>query len=375
MQPNSVTKRPRAGSVSGRLRSASELFNEGLISLEQKSIIRDLLVTGDKQLEQSLDSYIQGNKSDIINLINNGHLKERKSTFDFLDNFQLDSLDLGPSNANDRAYQVPELLSDTYYMHPRTNSMNPFAMMKFHDSSIVDMPPNDFAFENQPKNTIETTYSSQFGNFLDYQNERDSDYLDGNMLPYNNDNHSDSMSPPHTAYPETFQSLSFLNNSNNNYMNTNNYSFYPNYQVLSPQMAETPMSENGVMIGANSMISSPMVSTGTVSNTNMQYSSMNQYTQSQLQTLQKPPPIKTDSSVISLDISKHDPGKKYIGAYSPESRRRRIEKFLEKRKQRVWTKRVKYDVRKNFADSRLRVKGRFVKKEDEELLRDRKSVV
>lgn len=39
------------------------------------------------------------------------------------------------------------------------------------------MPPNDFAFENQPKNTIETTYSSQFGNFLDYQNERDSDYL------------------------------------------------------------------------------------------------------------------------------------------------------------------------------------------------------
>ena len=37
----------------------------------------------------------------------------------------------------------------------------------------------------------------------------------------------------------------------------------------------------------------------------------------------------------------------------------------------MWTKKVKYDVRKNFADSRLRVKGRFVKKEDEEVLRDR----
>jgi len=45
-------------------------------------------------------------------------------------------------------------------------------------------------------------------------------------------------------------------------------------------------------------------------------------------------------------------------------------RFLEKRNRRVWTKKVKYDVRKNFADSRLRVKGRFVKKEDEELLRD-----
>ncbi|CAB9498842.1 CCT motif [Seminavis robusta] len=60
----------------------------------------------------------------------------------------------------------------------------------------------------------------------------------------------------------------------------------------------------------------------------------------------------------------------WVGAYSPESRKKRIEKFLEKRHQRVWTKTVKYDVRKNFADSRLRVKGRFVKKEDEMLMRD-----
>lgn len=59
---------------------------------------------------------------------------------------------------------------------------------------------------------------------------------------------------------------------------------------------------------------------------------------------------------------------KYIGSYSPEARRKRIERFLEKRKHRVWSKKVDYDVRKNFANSRLRVKGRFVKKEDEELL-------
>jgi hypothetical protein len=82
---------------------------------------------------------------------------------------------------------------------------------------------------------------------------------------------------------------------------------------------------------------------------------------------------------------------KQIGAYSPESRAKRIERFRAKRKERVWHKRVKwvslniqyafspvlclfcyirYDVRKNFADSRLRVKGRFVKKEDEDLLKD-----
>jgi hypothetical protein len=60
----------------------------------------------------------------------------------------------------------------------------------------------------------------------------------------------------------------------------------------------------------------------------------------------------------------------WIGAYSPESRKVRISRFLEKRNHRVWTKTVKYDVRKNFADSRLRVKGRFVKKEDELLMRE-----
>lgn len=62
------------------------------------------------------------------------------------------------------------------------------------------------------------------------------------------------------------------------------------------------------------------------------------------------------------------PDPRYIGSYSPDARRKRIERFLEKRKHRVWSKKVDYDVRKNFANSRLRVKGRFVKKEDEELL-------
>ena len=44
---------------------------------------------------------------------------------------------------------------------------------------------------------------------------------------------------------------------------------------------------------------------------------------------------------------------------------KRIQKFIEKRPLRVWTKKIKYDVRKNFADSRVRIKGRFVKKEEE----------
>jgi hypothetical protein len=67
---------------------------------------------------------------------------------------------------------------------------------------------------------------------------------------------------------------------------------------------------------------------------------------------------------------KNDENDNKIGIYSPEARRARIARFMAKRKRRIWTKPVKYDVRKNIADSRLRVKGRFVKREDEELLRE-----
>jgi hypothetical protein len=57
--------------------------------------------------------------------------------------------------------------------------------------------------------------------------------------------------------------------------------------------------------------------------------------------------------------------KHYIGIYSPQARKIRIKKFIEKRKYRMWSKKVKYDVRKSFADSRVRVKGRFVKKSED----------
>jgi hypothetical protein len=39
-------------------------------------------------------------------------------------------------------------------------------------------------------------------------------------------------------------------------------------------------------------------------------------------------------------------GPHYIGIYSPSSRRKRLERFWEKRKQRVWKKKTEYDVRK-----------------------------
>eukprot|EP01016_Furgasonia_blochmanni_P053010 TRINITY_DN8515_c0_g2_i2.p1 TRINITY_DN8515_c0_g2~~TRINITY_DN8515_c0_g2_i2.p1 ORF type:complete len:637 (-),score=152.53 TRINITY_DN8515_c0_g2_i2:76-1986(-) len=55
--------------------------------------------------------------------------------------------------------------------------------------------------------------------------------------------------------------------------------------------------------------------------------------------------------------------KRKIGPLTVEERQAKVEKYLQKRKQRSWNRRISYDCRKRVADSRLRVKGRFVTKE------------
>lgn len=38
----------------------------------------------------------------------------------------------------------------------------------------------------------------------------------------------------------------------------------------------------------------------------------------------------------------------------------KLVKYMEKKKRRVWQKKVNYDCRKKVADGRLRIKGKFV---------------
>ena len=53
----------------------------------------------------------------------------------------------------------------------------------------------------------------------------------------------------------------------------------------------------------------------------------------------------------------------YLLYHINQERKALIRKFHEKQKRRIWNKKVRYFCRKNLADTRVRIKGRFVNPE------------
>ena len=57
-----------------------------------------------------------------------------------------------------------------------------------------------------------------------------------------------------------------------------------------------------------------------------------------------------------------------IGKLTVLERYAKIKRFKEKKLNRNWDKKIFYDCRKKVADKRLRIKGRFIRKEDQKKL-------
>ena len=53
-----------------------------------------------------------------------------------------------------------------------------------------------------------------------------------------------------------------------------------------------------------------------------------------------------------------------IGRLTTEQRKEKIDRYRAKRHKRVWQKRISYTCRKRVADQRIRIKGRFVSKNE-----------
>jgi len=65
-------KRTRAGSISGRLRSASDLESTGVITSRQKGLLKDLIISGDDKIQKALDEYEMGDGGKALEEIMGG---------------------------------------------------------------------------------------------------------------------------------------------------------------------------------------------------------------------------------------------------------------------------------------------------------------
>jgi hypothetical protein len=54
-----------------------------------------------------------------------------------------------------------------------------------------------------------------------------------------------------------------------------------------------------------------------------------------------------------------------VGNLSVEERITKVRRYIEKKHRRKWIKKVSYDCRKRVANVRLRIKGRFIKKQEQ----------
>lgn len=270
-------KRSRSGSVSGRLRSASDLEERGVIDRYQKGVLKDLIIAGDASLQEALVKFEDGDPSLLEKLMDSGALNKKSSSLDLLDDLDFGFLNVGSLSKSPKDTEFP----------CGGDNLEEWDDIKF-DSSFGD---------------ISTKYALSGGNGM----------LDTGMGGGMN-NSLPSMGMGLTP-PFGLSHDDFLKEEGEELKNSSSKKKNKGKKCSKP-----------IGIPKNNMEEQHM-----------------------------------------MKISSN---KTLVGIYSPNARRRRIEKFLEKRQRRVWSKKVKYDVRKNFADSRLRVKGRFVKKEDEQLLRE-----
>lgn len=70
-------------------------------------------------------------------------------------------------------------------------------------------------------------------------------------------------------------------------------------------------------------------------------------------------PVASPMNVHQAQNSSEQPQVKYIGKLTVEERRKRVQRYLDKKKRRVWGRKVEYQCRKNLASKRARVHGRF----------------
>ncbi|PKI50094.1 hypothetical protein CRG98_029532 [Punica granatum] len=74
--------------------------------------------------------------------------------------------------------------------------------------------------------------------------------------------------------------------------------------------------------------------------------------------------VYVGSPPLAAEISSLEDSTFKVGKLSVEQRKEKIHRYMKKRNERNFSKKIKYACRKTLADSRPRVRGRFAKNDD-----------
>mmetsp|Transcript_16589 Transcript_16589/g.31427 ORF Transcript_16589/g.31427 Transcript_16589/m.31427 type:complete len:679 (-) Transcript_16589:1437-3473(-) len=466
-------KRMRAGSISGRLRSMSDLEDRGIIDRHQKGVLKDLIISGDDDLQAALDKWDQGDKSALESIVS--RLKTRHSSdIDLLGDLDLDFLSMGNTDfgvvgdmgigggdnhiaSKTMSIPIPGKSSSSMAMlgsnpgsgasTPRIRDPSPAPMMMSHgEVGVVGMASYDgigeLDFNGDYAGAVEQTpyqqavyHQSVQGSYShahlqpqaistgtkfrsdplsEFQRNRANSLAFGILLDEPNPNDfQDSVGkwmdrhPSATGIPEESKPLKKRSSSHVVGANGGLYIVHnPAQDMLLQPPALDSMKLSKSEIAAmkrrereerKAQREAERLAKKEKKEEEARLRKANKANKQEKKAKKAEAKKKKEEIVsdeepkvivsgtgrprslsdpnLSIGLDDHglmhiDHPPDWVGAYSPDSRKLRIERFLAKRNHRVWIKKVKYDVRKSFADSRLRVKGRFVKKEDELLMRD-----
>jgi hypothetical protein len=429
-------KRARSGSVSGRLRSASDYLEEkGLLDRQTKGILKDLIIIGDEELQVALDRYEAGDPSTLEQMISSGALEERlPKDLDILGDLDLDFLTVHDDGLDLTGGDSIEPLlpsAESYHQHAsQSQSLSanggsyrhrqavgpgqaPNLVSPAYDDGIGDL---DFSgefveqaeFGFQPQSYGSSKQASVAASPTDHPNNMMSEYerrMRSNSL-------FSALLDPRGGGNSSVNTATAAVASKHGSSETDRTDGGLDYGQWMDRTLANNAKATGIQIG-HRRSSAPASSVRSGISASLEQADRKKQDkkdrkeQKALEKLEKkqrkeeekekkkqqqqqaveeeqmeeehvpgsgrPRALSDPNLHTSLDqhglmnVTRPDG---WVGAYSPESRKVRVDRFMEKRNHRVWTKTVKYDVRKNFADSRLRVKGRFVKKEDELLMRE-----
>lgn len=405
-------------SISGRLRSASDLEDTGVISRDQKAILKDLIIAGDSSVQGAIDKYEAGDPSALEAMIKSGALLARSSAdVDLLGDLDLDFLnvhggdhddemmfgnmdDVGGDNNAKQQSSAGDGIGDLEFngdlstaarvVEPTpvgSSSQSMIHRMRINsvdDLEVHRMRANSLAMPGFLLEGSHADDASQFS-FGRWMDQEVSGHPQPSMEAAGITALGNMKALP-TQECETLMASKFKGNDSSDAATTTNKASpkkkkpkvkkdkkekkekkkYTKKDKTEPRERKSQSKMKDMMESITSNGDSkqgPPTSGDGEEEENKEVESG----------LGRPRSMSDPNLSVRLDdhgLLNVEGPEGWVGAYSPDSRHMRIDRFLEKRNHRVWVKKVKYDVRKNFADSRLRVKGRFVKKEDEMLMRE-----